>query len=72
MNFTIPHLEWIVAAAEADDPEGFDAARSEWRETRPGPTEEYLSWSRPDDAPLSNLGRLTTDPIDPQDGTDAE
>jgi len=64
VNFTIPHLEWVVAAAEADDPKGLAAAKEEWRDTRPGPPEEFLSWSRPDDASRSSLGRLRTDRVE--------
>jgi len=74
VNFTIPHLEWVVAAAESEDPERLAAAKEEWRNTRPGPTGEFLSWSRPDGAPLSSLGRLGTDQVEafPHDQTDTE
>jgi len=57
----IPRLMWVVAHAEAKDPEGFAAAVEVWRDKRtqmPDRKEEV----RPDRGPEISLGRLSTAP----------
>jgi len=62
LNFTIPHLENVVAKAMDQDPERFEEVKQEWQETRPGPSEEYEEWSRPDQASERSIGQLSTNP----------
>lgn len=61
-NFTIPQLENLVAQAMDEEPERFAEITADWPEKRPGPTEEYQSWSRPGGAPDESLGQLSTEP----------